>query len=606
VKEAKSSFLFKILALTFCLIWLTVIHILNELPLDAGDGVMHFNISQASWTNSNLFIHHWGKPLFILLSSTFAQFGMDGMVFFNILVFGLTTIFGWKILNHFSVSTLIQCSFPIILISVFDYSSTILAGLTEPLFSFFIMIASWLLITKKWFWFAIVVSFIPFLRSEGQLAIVLAGFVLFFAKEFKYIPLLLVGFILYAIIGQLIIGDFWWYFTTSPYYWDNAIYGYGNWYDYLKSFRQFLGLTGLILMLFGIAILLKFLKKKEWDKIQFNWLFFVSGIFLGVVFIHSYFWANGVQGSLGLTRIATQGMPSFILITLYYASKIELSSLFSNVRNVFFLGLLVTLPLSTILSSRFPVEAEGLDLEVLNAAKFLKDEKIEGQKIFFHHPLFVFEMGGNPMKLNQPFVFYFCNGLKNDLGDLIKPGDLIIRDSHFGPQEAGMHLKDFENCKDLVKIKRFVSSAQFEDRYNEIEGITIYQYIPKVKAPLIPFKKEINVERKFKFLNGQEFLDLNDLFSTEFTHKLVRLELYCNESDIKFVVYNEYSKKYQSVDIELNKITSHNFSITELTNTKIYFWNPNKKKCVVEIKLLSIESELSNPIININTSKDIK
>lgn len=462
----------------FCLLWFSVVHLLNELPLDVGDGIMHFNISQASWNNSELFIHHWGKPLFILLSSTFAQFGLDGMVFFNIVVFSLTVYFGWKILNHFSISNLFQSTYPLILLSIFDYSNSVLAGLTEPLFSLFIVIASWLIVSKNWLWFAIVVSFIPFLRSEGQLAVVLAALILIFENKFKFLPFLCLGFFIYSVVGFYLIGDFWWYFTTSPYQWDNDIYGNGNWYDYLKSYKQYLGNVGLLLTIFGSIALFFFIKRKLWNEFQFSLLFFTSGIFLGIIFIHSYFWANGLNGSLGLTRIATQGMPAYIVLAIYYISIIDVLPFINKIRVFFFVLLLIIIPISLIGSKHFPKKAKGLDKEIIEAAKFLKQQKTGGKTFFFHHPLFAYEMGANTYKPNQPYVFYYCNGLNNDLGNLIQPGDFIIRDSHFGPQEARMDLKEFDESKDLIKVRSFISSVQVQDRYNEIEGVTIYQYLP--------------------------------------------------------------------------------------------------------------------------------
>lgn len=230
--------LLKGITLTFSFVWLIVIHFLNEIPFDVGDGIMHFNISQASWSDSQLFIHHWGKPLFILLSSTFAQLGFSGIVFFNILIFIITVFFAWKISSNLEIPPLFQAAYPLVLISIFDYSSCILSGLTEPLFSLFIMIAFWLILSKKWFWFAFIISFMPFIRSEGQLPILIAFLLLSILGKWKSIPFLLTGFIIYGILGIFLIGDFWWYFTNSPYEWSNDIYGSGNWYDYLKSYKQ--------------------------------------------------------------------------------------------------------------------------------------------------------------------------------------------------------------------------------------------------------------------------------------------------------------------------------------------------------------------------------
>ena len=276
--------LLKGITLTFSFVWLIVIHFLNEIPFDVGDGIMHFNISQASWSDSQLFIHHWGKPLFILLSSTFAQLGFSGIVFFNILIFIITVFFAWKISSNLEIPPLFQAAYPLVLISIFDYSSCILSGLTEPLFSLFIMIAFWLILSKKWFWFAFIISFMPFIRSEGQLPILIAFLLFSILGKWNSIPFLLTGFIIYGILGIFLIGDFWWYFTNSPYEWSNDIYGSGNWYDYLKSYKQYLGNTGLILTITGSISIVYLIRNKKWEDLHFFSLIFVSGVFLGILF----------------------------------------------------------------------------------------------------------------------------------------------------------------------------------------------------------------------------------------------------------------------------------------------------------------------------------
>ena len=599
--KVNSTKTFKRITITFSLLWLVLIHFLNELPLDVGDGIMHFNISQASWTDPQLFIHHWGKPLFILLSSTFAQFGMDGMVLFNMIIFFLTVLIGWKILNHFEIPNIVQASFPLILLSIFDYTNSILAGLTEPIFGLFILESAWLIITKRWNWFAILVSFTPFLRSEGQLAIVLGIIILLLSKQLKSLPFLALGFILYGLIGIILIGDFWWYFTTSPYHWDNDIYGHGNWYDYLVSYKQYLGNIGLILTITSSISIFYLLKKKQWNRLQILPLIMVSGIFIGIIAIHSYFWANGLNGSLGLTRIATQGTPPFILLSIYYTFNIELLPIVEKLRSLFFLLLLILIPISLLKSSHFPRKADALDKEIINAATFLKHQNIEGKTFFFHHPLFAYEMGANTYKSNQLFVFYYCNQLENDLGNIIKPGDIIIRDSHFGPQEAGMNLKEFKQSKDLVKIKQFVSSDQVEDRYNEIEGVTIYQYVPhiKEKKEYNQFIINLNKNKNLRFVKGQEFLDINSLFNDLKSNRKVTFKITSKGDKLKFVHDFNQLNTYQAIDLEKNKEQEIIIKLNDFSKTKLYLWNQFKIAGEVEIKLISIEKEEENSIINI-------
>jgi hypothetical protein len=53
------------IALLFSIVWLLFMMLHNEVPVDVGDGVTHYFISAASWKDSILFLHHWGKPFFI-------------------------------------------------------------------------------------------------------------------------------------------------------------------------------------------------------------------------------------------------------------------------------------------------------------------------------------------------------------------------------------------------------------------------------------------------------------------------------------------------------------------------------------------------------------
>ena len=58
--------------------------------LESGDGIQHYQIARYAWQHHELFLHSWGKPLFTLLSSPFAQLGIWGMTIFNALCFVAT------------------------------------------------------------------------------------------------------------------------------------------------------------------------------------------------------------------------------------------------------------------------------------------------------------------------------------------------------------------------------------------------------------------------------------------------------------------------------------------------------------------------------------
>ncbi|NNK80780.1 MAG: hypothetical protein HKO93_04710, partial [Flavobacteriales bacterium] len=71
--------------------------------LDTGDGIAHYQIARFSWSHPELFLHHWGKPLFTLLSSPFAQIGFNGMITFNLICAALTGYYLLKLSKSFSI-----------------------------------------------------------------------------------------------------------------------------------------------------------------------------------------------------------------------------------------------------------------------------------------------------------------------------------------------------------------------------------------------------------------------------------------------------------------------------------------------------------------------
>ena len=75
----------------------------NEFCEGAADNIWHYYFSKYALNYPDFFLHHWGKPLFILLSTWFAQFGFYGMKVFNIICAIITSIYVYKILVHFKI-----------------------------------------------------------------------------------------------------------------------------------------------------------------------------------------------------------------------------------------------------------------------------------------------------------------------------------------------------------------------------------------------------------------------------------------------------------------------------------------------------------------------
>lgn len=580
----KSLFL---LSISISVIWILITFYRNEIPSDPGDGVMHFYYAQASWENPIFFLNHWGKPLFILLSSPFAQLGFNGSVGFQILTFILTCFIANLILKKLAVKPFFSYLFPFLLILTNDYSTTILSPLTEPLFNLFCLIALFLFLKHKWILFAIIISFVPFLRSEGQLCVILALIILILNKQYKFIPFLLTGFILYGILGQLVFEDFWWYFTKSPYHWSNNIYGHGNWDHYFISYKNYIGNHGLIFFLLAIISIILYLKKIKITIELSSFIIFSYGLFFGILLSHSYFWAKGLNGSMGLTRITTQGMPLFLLVNINFVNLFlhKSSKKFDNIASY----VVIAISLFFIqFSAKWPIKISGPDLQLKQSSEFLKNNSNKKQSIFYSHPLLGFLMNENPFLKNQQSKLYDGHDIEQDLRKLIKVGDFILWDNHFSKNEAGIPFNKICNLKELTMVNKFTSfkENQFE------EGIYIFQFQDtNLKSSTINHPSIIK-NKTFNF--SDEFQKFQKFQKKSYQRKL-NLLIKNNKGESFFVCSDKEAKFYSAINLN-NKHNIIELNLLPDVEYESYFWNPKKRVNSIGIDSLFF-SEIKFPKI---------
>jgi hypothetical protein len=439
----------------FCVLWLYYNFSLLQTPVDPGDGIQHFFIAQASWYKPILFLDHWGKPLFILLSSTFAQFGLGGMVVFNVLVFVLTVTFAWKILDYFNVNRFFALSFPFFLLLTQDYSNTLLGGLTEPLFSLLLMIAIWFWIKEKCFFFAIFIGLLLFSRSEGMLPIVLGFLLLTYTKHWKAVPFLILPLLFYSFAGLFAFGDFFWYFTQSPYQLSNGIYGVGSYDHYLMSYKNFLGNHGLFLFILAIPATVIHFIRKEYSNTTCGMTYLSYGTFLGVILVHSYLWGTGKGGSMGLTRIATLALPSFLVCQIFFLSKTPWR--WPLLSNIFALSLFWILCAYLVFTPYLKKESKPMELAV--KAVYEKNKVLlEGHKVETSHPYFALLLGENYFKPNSKVHL-----MSSDLTKTTSPNTFVLWDSHFGPLESKIPLESlWQNPKfQLISAEKALQNAVY-------------------------------------------------------------------------------------------------------------------------------------------------
>lgn len=280
-----------------------------------GDSIFHFLYSKYSWQDHYLFFNHWGKPLFTIVSSPFAQFGFTGIKIFNVLASSFSVLFAFKIAKHFNLKYAHLIFIPLFAAPLFF--RVMFSGLTEPFSAFLLSAFVLLWLSNKKSASILLISFIPFIRSEGLIILGVVFVYLAWTKKWNYVPLLLVGHFVISLLGFPYYNDILWVFTKIPYAHLSSVYGIGNWTHFINQLYFCLGpITYLFLFIGIIKIILDLFSSKR--KLPFfnERLFLVYGIFLAFFVAHTSFWALGIFNSMGLNRVFVTVLPLIGIICI--------------------------------------------------------------------------------------------------------------------------------------------------------------------------------------------------------------------------------------------------------------------------------------------------
>lgn len=279
---------------------------------DSGDSIYHYLIAKYAPDHPELFFSHWGKPLFTLLASPFAQFGFNGIKFFNLIVACVTIFFTYKTakITH-PKSAWIS---PLFLFTSTLFFVLTFSGLTEHLFALITLLGFYYFLKDNYLLASILISLLPFVRSEGLIIIGVFAFALILKKQWKSIPFLSLGHIIFAVAGSVVHHDILWVFNKIPYVIAENPYGHGDLFHFVIQLNFVIGLPLYILFWLGFIIVIGQLIKK---KIPFSRFSLIFGIPIAFLVAHSIFWYFGIFNSMGLIRVLVDVSPFFILIALY-------------------------------------------------------------------------------------------------------------------------------------------------------------------------------------------------------------------------------------------------------------------------------------------------
>lgn len=293
---------------------------------DEGDSVTHYLISKYAFEMPHNFFDHWGKPLFVLFSTCFAQFGFVGIKIFNVLSTTTAIYFACRTAQLLKIPN-VQL-LPAILFFSPMYIVLTLSGLTEPFSAAVLMVGIYLLIANKATTGVILLSFLPFIRSEGLVILGVVTIYLLYSKQWRLLPLLAVGHLVYAVAGYPEYHSLWWVFSKIPYATLNSEhYGSGDLLYFVNNFHFIMGyvikwLIGLGFIYLLIAAYQQFVQIDKKQVVFSAELLLIYGIFSAFFVAHTLFWYFGIFGSAGMLRVMITIIPLGGIIALRGANVI--------------------------------------------------------------------------------------------------------------------------------------------------------------------------------------------------------------------------------------------------------------------------------------------
>ena len=435
---------------------------------DAGDSIQHYLFARYAPVHPELFFHHWAKPLYVLLSSPFAQFGFTGIKIFNAFVSFTTIFLTYKICTELNFKN----SIIVVVILIFTplYYILTFSGLTEPLFALFISAGIYAVLKEKYTIGCLIISFLPFVRSEGLIIIGVFAFYLLLKKKWKFLPLLLSGHLTYSFAGYFVYHDFFWVFNKIPYANMSSQYGSGTLYEFAEQLIYVIGVPLYILFWLGIvSIIWKSIKK----EISFELQILVFLGFISYFSAHSFFWYLGIFNSMGLKRVMLGVMPLMAIIALQGFNFIieNIFEKYKNLKLVISGSLIIYIIIFPFTDNPAAVQwKRDMHLSIdqqcaLQTADFIIQNKGKNHRFVFMHPYL-----SEALKIDC-FDIHKKIDLTSAGANQFKQGDIIIWDCWFAVVEGGVTQAQLDSNSNL----RIIYNGNFAGS-NKKNIFSVYEY----------------------------------------------------------------------------------------------------------------------------------
>lgn len=469
MNPARNKLLFLIFSGIF-LIQLVLIF-LSEDFYGGADNISHYQIARYAWKYPAHFFDLWGKPVYTTLVFPFALFGIQVARMFNVLAGLAAVFFTIRIMRLLgekdNLSTIVFITFSPV------YFMLMQSCLTEILFSLVLILSFWLYFKERYGLAALILSFLPYTRTEGILILPLFAAALAMGRQYRAIPVLATGSLLYTLAGYLFFHDWLWIMHRIPYSMDTSIYGSGSLFHFLLESPQIFGEPFLIFLMIGlVAWTLRILKSFKANKRIFLACFLIVGSFAIFFVAHSYVWWKGIMGSMGLIRVIAGVIPPAAIVATIGFNEI-LSRIKIRKAQVFMIAAVIACQMAVpFVKHDLPVRPGYPETMMLDASYYLQSLHKPAKKIFYFDPYLIHFLDLDPFDPAQAqFGVHDRNRPSNDM----KTKDILVWDAHFGPNEGGIQLADLMNDPRLQLIKTLLPKNDFKVLGGYDYGIYIFR-----------------------------------------------------------------------------------------------------------------------------------
>jgi hypothetical protein len=423
-------------------VFLTVISLFSPGYYQGADNINHYFLSRYAFLYPDKFLNPWGRPLYTILSSPFAQFGFQGIKLFNVLLGLLTAWFAFLLTKRLKMPV----PWLVILLSIFTplYCIMLFTAMTEILSGFVLILAIWFFFDKRYIASAVVISFIPFARSETFLFFPLFILAYILRKHYKPIPFLLAGFLFFCLIGAYQYHDFFWPVTHFPYGSVHDEYQpEGKFMQFFNEWDEIWGLPILILLATGIiALVYKLFSRNNDSRVDtFLEILLLPASALIYFSFHTYVFWQGIGGSIGLIRVLAAILPATCLVSMrgfqFMYDRIPGKPIF---KSAFLIVTVISVLGVNFTTNRYPVPLGQEEAILKQVTDWVKKSPYAGNFIYYTDFNVPFFLGLDPFNHNRSYQKYRAHDL-----DYMLDSSLFLWDAHFGPNECQIPFDSIRN-----------------------------------------------------------------------------------------------------------------------------------------------------------------